>query len=107
MISSVKTSDLAFNATFKLLSFLHLSKVNIFDFVPMYIQHWRIICTYHTFYESHHISLVVQLSCKHIQIIHTDGKDNKLAPYWTDDRLFTTDISAKFKAMWHKKIAQI
>jgi len=27
---------------------------------------------------------------------------NKLAPCGTDGRLFTTDVSIKFKVMWHK-----
>jgi len=30
------------------------------------------------------------------------NKINKLAPCGTDGRLFTTDVSAKFKVTWHK-----
>ena len=34
-------------------------------------------------------------------------KGNKLAPCGTDDRLFTTDVSVKFKVAWHSKLGQI
>jgi len=30
------------------------------------------------------------------------NKSDKLAPCRTDGRLFTTDVSAKFKVTWHK-----
>ena len=32
----------------------------------------------------------------------TDPTTDKLAPYGTDGRLFTTDVSANFKVTWHK-----
>jgi len=38
---------------------------------------------------------------KYPENIQMDVK--KPAPYGTDSRLFTTDVSANFKVTWHKK----
>jgi len=32
----------------------------------------------------------------------TDTNKNKSASYWTDNQLFTTDVSTDFKVTWHK-----
>jgi len=38
----------------------------------------------------------------------TGGQNlNKLDTYGTDGRLFATDVSAKFKVTYHKKLGQI
>ena len=38
---------------------------------------------------------------------HTHKKKTKLAPYGTEGRLLTSDVSANFKVTWHKILGQI
>jgi len=58
------------------------------------------------FVKSGHVALRYasrQQTCwSHYSVQSWRQSKNKLAPYGTDGRLFTTDVSDNFKVMWHK-----